>query len=85
MLGCAPRRRHAWTSRPGSPSSPQFLDPSRASAAQGAILVATFVTLAAANAAADALLAARLSGAVRRLGLRRALNRAGGRCWSARG
>ncbi len=57
---------------------PQFLDPARPFAAQAAILVATFVTLAAANAAAYALLAARLSGAVRRPGLRRALNRAGG-------
>ncbi|WP_372621695.1 LysE family translocator [Falsiroseomonas sp.] len=57
---------------------PQFLDPARPFATQAAILVATFVTLAAANAAAYALLAARLSGAVRRPGLRRALNRAGG-------
>lgn len=57
---------------------PQFLDPARPFLLQAAILVATFVTLAAANAAAYALLAARLSGAVRRPGLRRALNRAGG-------
>jgi threonine/homoserine/homoserine lactone efflux protein len=45
---------------------------------QAAILVATFVTLAALNAASYALLAARLSGAMRRPGLRRALNRMGG-------
>jgi threonine/homoserine/homoserine lactone efflux protein len=57
---------------------PQFLDPARAFLPQAAILVATFVGLAALNAAAYALLAARLSGAVRRPGLRRALNRAGG-------
>lgn len=57
---------------------PQFIDPARGFVAQAAILVATFVTLAAANAAAYAALAARLSGAVRRPGLRRALNRMGG-------
>jgi threonine/homoserine/homoserine lactone efflux protein len=57
---------------------PQFLDPARPFVGQAAILVATFVALAAANAAAYAVLAARLSGAVRRPGLRRALNRAGG-------
>ncbi|PWS38450.1 lysine transporter LysE [Falsiroseomonas bella] len=57
---------------------PQFLDPARPFLPQAAILVATFVTLGALNAAAYALLAARLSGAVRRPGLRRVLNRAGG-------
>lgn len=57
---------------------PQFLDPARPFVPQAAILVATFVTLAAANAALYAVLAARLSGAVRRPGLRRALNRTGG-------
>ena len=57
---------------------PQFLDPARPFATQAAILVATFVTLAAFNAAGYALLAARLSGAVRRPGVRRAMNRAGG-------
>jgi threonine/homoserine/homoserine lactone efflux protein len=57
---------------------PQFIDPARPFLPQAAILVATFVTLAALNAAAYALLAARLSGAVRRPGLRRALNRVGG-------
>jgi len=57
---------------------PQFLDPARPFLPQACILVATFVVLGAANAAAYALLASRLSGAVRRPGLRRALNRAGG-------
>jgi threonine/homoserine/homoserine lactone efflux protein len=57
---------------------PQFLDPARPFVTQAAILVATFVTMAACNAGAYALLASRLSGAVRRPGLRRALNRAGG-------
>lgn len=57
---------------------PQFMDPARPFAVQAAILVATFVTLAALNATGYALLAARLSGAMRRPGLRRALNRMGG-------
>jgi threonine/homoserine/homoserine lactone efflux protein len=57
---------------------PQFLDPARPFLAQAAILVATFVTLGALNAAAYAVLAARLSGAVRRPSWRRALNRTGG-------
>lgn len=57
---------------------PQFLDPARPFVTQAAVLVATFVALAALNALAYATLAARLSGAVRRPGLRRWLNRAGG-------
>jgi threonine/homoserine/homoserine lactone efflux protein len=57
---------------------PQFVDPARPFLTQAVILVATFVTLAAANAALYAVLAARLSGAVRRPRLRRALNRTGG-------
>ena len=57
---------------------PQFLDPARPFLPQACILVATFVVLGAANATAYALLASRISGAVRRPGLRRALNRAGG-------
>jgi threonine/homoserine/homoserine lactone efflux protein len=57
---------------------PLFLDPWRPFPAQAAVLVASFVTLAAANAAIYALLAARLSGAVRRPGVRRAFNRGGG-------
>ncbi|NKC33210.1 LysE family translocator [Falsiroseomonas selenitidurans] len=57
---------------------PQFLDPARPFLPQAAILVASFVTLASLNATAYALLAARLSTALRRPGLRRALNRGGG-------
>jgi threonine/homoserine/homoserine lactone efflux protein len=57
---------------------PQFLDPGRPFLPQAAILVASFVTLGAGNALAYALLAGRLSGAVQRPGLRRALNRVGG-------
>lgn len=57
---------------------PLFLEPSRPFPAQAAVLVASFVTLAAVNAAIYALLAARLSGAVRRPGVRRAFNRGGG-------
>lgn len=57
---------------------PQFIDASRPFLPQAAILVASFVSLAALNAGAYALLAARLSGAVRRPGVRRALNRTGG-------
>jgi threonine/homoserine/homoserine lactone efflux protein len=57
---------------------PQFIDANRPFLPQAAILVASFVTLAALNAGAYALLAARLSGAVRRPGVRRALNRTGG-------
>lgn len=45
---------------------------------QAALLVATFVGLAAVNAGIYALLAARLSGAVRRPVVRRAFNRGGG-------
>ena len=45
---------------------------------QALLLVATFVTLAALNALIYALLAARLSGAVRRPHVRRAFNRVGG-------
>lgn len=57
---------------------PLFLDPARPFLPQAVVLVASFVTLAAANAAIYALLAARLSGAVRRPGVRRAFNRGGG-------
>jgi len=57
---------------------PQFIDPASPFAAQAAILVATFVTMAAANALVYAMLASRLSGAVRRPDLRRLLNRVGG-------
>lgn len=57
---------------------PQFVDPAWPFLPQAAILVASFVTLAALNAALYALLAGRLSGAVRRPAVRRALNRTGG-------
>ena len=57
---------------------PQFLDPERAFLPQAAVLVGTFVVLGALNALGYALLAGRLSGAIRRPGTRRALNRAGG-------
>lgn len=57
---------------------PLFLDPARPFPPQAAILVATFVTMAAANAALYAVLAARLSGAVRRPAVRRWFNRTGG-------
>jgi threonine/homoserine/homoserine lactone efflux protein len=57
---------------------PLFLDPARAFLPQAALLVATFVVMAAANAALYAVLAARLSGAVRRPVVRRWFNRGGG-------
>ncbi len=78
--------RQAWLVTALNPKSlvffvafvPQFLDPARPFLPQATILVATFVVLAGLNAAAYALLAGRLSGAVRRPWLRRAFNRAGG-------
>jgi len=57
---------------------PQFLDPARPFLPQATILVASFVLLAALNALLYALAAGRLSGTVRRPGVRRALNRLGG-------
>jgi threonine/homoserine/homoserine lactone efflux protein len=57
---------------------PQFLDPARPFLPQAALLVASFVTLGAANALGYALLAGRLSGVVRRPGPRRVMNRIGG-------
>jgi threonine/homoserine/homoserine lactone efflux protein len=57
---------------------PQFIDPARPFLPQAVVLVATFVTLGAANAGLYAALATRLSGAVRRPSVRRALNRTGG-------
>lgn len=57
---------------------PLFVDASAPFPPQAALLIATFVTLAALNAGAYALLASRLSGAVRRPGVRRAFNRVGG-------
>jgi threonine/homoserine/homoserine lactone efflux protein len=57
---------------------PQFVSAGSPFAPQAAILVATFVVMAAANAALYALLAGRLAGAVRRPSVRRFVNRAGG-------
>lgn len=57
---------------------PQFLDAAHPFLPQAAVLVATFVGLAALNAMAYALLAGRLSGAVTRPAVRRGLNRLGG-------
>ncbi|BDG74832.1 LysE family translocator [Roseomonas fluvialis] len=57
---------------------PLFVDAGTPFLPQAALLVATFVTLAAANAGIYALLAARLSNAVGRPSVRRAFNRTGG-------
>ncbi|WP_027283158.1 LysE family translocator [Rubritepida flocculans] len=57
---------------------PQFVSPAAPFAPQALVLVASFVTLAALNALAYALLAGRLSGAVARPALRRGVNRLGG-------
>jgi threonine/homoserine/homoserine lactone efflux protein len=57
---------------------PQFIAPAQPFLPQAAILVASFVTLAALNALAYALLAGRLAGAVARPSVRRAFNRLGG-------
>jgi len=57
---------------------PQFINPARDFTTQALVLVPTFVAMAAVNAALYAVLAARLSGAVRRPSVRRWLNRTGG-------
>jgi threonine/homoserine/homoserine lactone efflux protein len=57
---------------------PQFLDSSRPYLPQAAIVVASFVMLAALNALGYALLAGRLSGAVAQPAVRRGCNRLGG-------
>jgi threonine/homoserine/homoserine lactone efflux protein len=57
---------------------PQFIAPGVAFLPQAALLVATFVLLAGANAALYAVLASRLSGAVTRPSVRRGFNLAGG-------
>ena len=57
---------------------PQFVSPSAPFLPQAAILVATFVTLAAINALAYALFAGQVSSLVRRPTVRRGFNRAGG-------
>lgn len=57
---------------------PQFVAPARPFAQQATILIATFVTMAAANAAIYALAAGRLATRIRRPSVRRWFNRAGG-------
>ncbi|MFH5924227.1 LysE family translocator [Roseomonas xinghualingensis] len=57
---------------------PQFLDPARPFLPQAGLLVGSFVILGAGNSLGYALLAGRLSSAIRRPGTRRILNRAGG-------
>ncbi|MCO6417635.1 LysE family translocator [Siccirubricoccus sp. KC 17139] len=57
---------------------PQFLDATAPWLPQAAIMVASFVVLAALNALGYALLAGRLSAAIARPGLRRGINRLGG-------
>jgi threonine/homoserine/homoserine lactone efflux protein len=57
---------------------PQFMDPAHAWASQAAILVASFVGLAAINASLYALLASRAGGAIHRPRVRRIVNRIGG-------
>lgn len=56
---------------------PQFITPAQPFLPQAAVLVPTFVAMAAANAALYAALAARLSGAVRRPAVRTWVNRVG--------
>ena len=57
---------------------PQFISPDASFLRQGAILVGTFVFLAATNALLYALLAGQMSSLVRRPSVRRGFNRAGG-------
>lgn len=57
---------------------PQFVDPHAASVSQIAILEATFVGIAAANAFAYALLASGARRAIRKTSVQRAVNRTGG-------
>ncbi len=57
---------------------PQFLDPARPYLPQAALVLVTFVGLGALNALGYALLAGKLSDAVRRVSVRRAFNRVGG-------
>ena len=57
---------------------PQFLDPARPFLPQAALVLVTFVGLGALNALGYALLAGKLSDAVRRVSVRRAFNRVGG-------
>ena len=77
---------HAWLVTALNPKSilffvafvPQFLDPAVPYTQQAVLLVATFVTLAALNALAYALLAGSARGATRRPAVRRTVNRLGG-------
>jgi len=83
-----PRRMlaHAFAVTASNPKSivffvaflPQFLDAGRPFAGQVAVMEASFLVLAALNAAAYALLASAAGGAVRRPTTRRAVNRLGG-------
>lgn len=57
---------------------PQFLDGSRPFLMQAAVLVASFVGLSACNSVLYAVLAGRMSGLVKRPGVRRGFNRVGG-------
>ncbi|WP_431283883.1 LysE family translocator [Humitalea sp. 24SJ18S-53] len=57
---------------------PQFLNAGQPFLPQAALLTVTFVSLGAVNAAAYAVLAGRLSGAVQRPAMRRGFNRLGG-------
>ena len=57
---------------------PQFLDPARPFLPQAVLVLVTFVGLGALNALGYALLAGKLSDAVRRVSVRRAFNRVGG-------
>ncbi|MDQ1080333.1 LysE family translocator [Pseudoroseomonas cervicalis] len=57
---------------------PQFLSPAAPFLPQVGVMVATFVTMAAANAALYGWLAASARGALRRPGVQRAVNRTGG-------
>lgn len=57
---------------------PQFMDSAAPIAPQAALLIATFVILAALNAGLYALLAGRARGAIRRPSVRRTVNRVGG-------
>jgi threonine/homoserine/homoserine lactone efflux protein len=77
---------HAWLVTALNPKSilffvaflPQFLDPTVPYPQQAVLLVVTFVSLAALNALAYALLAGAAGGAIRRPQVRRTINRAGG-------
>ena len=57
---------------------PQFISPDAPFLPQAAVLVASFVALAAANTLLYALLAGQMSSLVRRPSVRRGFNRAGG-------